>query len=135
MMTFRDFQASRTRGDVSETYGDDANPVTGFNYAQGLQIADTDDSLGKHWLVISNLERVSDDLELLECILWADTRMQDDVIQGVDLDHYARGYLAAIGKRYDRDLCAIALARPHSVRDAQTVLDSMSTNRLYLERA
>jgi len=136
MTTFREFQASRTHGDVSKTYGDESEPVTGFTYLDGLQIADIDDSLGKHWLLISNLERVSDDLEALERMLWTDTRMQSDILAGDDLEAFARGYFELIGKRYDRDLCAIALSssKPLAVRDIQEALDRVWSHPLYAER-
>lgn len=104
MMTFRDFQATRTRGDVSETYGDDTSPVTGFNYAGGSQIAFTDDSLGKYHLLIERFEWVSDDLEKLERILWANHSLESDfVLNESDLDIFIQGYCEARNKPIDGD--------------------------------
>lgn len=136
MTTFREFQASKVHGDVSLTYG---QGVSGFTYAHNYehcQIADSNDSLGRHWLVISNLERVSDDLDALERLLWADTRMQTDILSGEDIEHFARGYFDAIRRPYDHDLCTIALAGKValSVREIQAALDPVFKSPLYRER-
>jgi hypothetical protein len=132
MTSFKDFQASRIHGDASNTYGENA---TGFTYEGGYQIADSDDSLGRFWLLISNYQYISDDLDDLERRLWADTRPQYETLSGDDLEHFARGYFALIGKRYDHDLCTIALGgKPATVRDIEEALDRVWVHPLYLER-
>jgi hypothetical protein len=72
-LTLEAFRASRTEAnpaEIAETYGEGA---TGFAYANGLNhIANIDHAEGRFWLLLGNVETVSNDLEALEAELYRD---------------------------------------------------------------
>jgi hypothetical protein len=113
IMTFEQFQQSRKRAtpaEISETYGEG---VTGFAYGDGLNhIADIEHKSGKYWLIIANIETVSNDLIQLERLLYLwhyipnaiDGRLSEDD----DAFHsYIREYCAYRGKECDGGIMSI----------------------------
>lgn len=70
-MTFREFQASRKHGNLSEISPDFREPTVGYSYAGELWIGeDPSHPGGRYVLYIGNEAWVSDDLESLEARLY-----------------------------------------------------------------
>lgn len=132
-MDFAAFQATRVHGDASKTYGDGS---TGFTYGDGLQIADSGDSLGKYWLVLENRQFVDDDLAKLECMLWQWSLDDDHVLSGdsgFDLDRFIQGYCESRGRAIDGDLFAHLFSgpSPFTVAQASDLLEAGFVHPLY----